>query len=213
MTTQFILIRHGQTEWNRMGRIQGHLDSALTAEGIVEARACGARLACENLAAFYCSDLGRARHTAALIAESMRVSPPPVWRTSAALRERRFGAGEGLSHAQVDREFPQAFSREHAVDEHYAVPGGESKRAFHERIVATLGELAAHHADQRVLVVTHGGVLGVVYRWLNGLPVAGPHKVAIPNAALNRIAYSQGAWSILVWGDVAHLERRTFDEV
>ena len=207
--TQLILIRHGETVWNREGRIQGHLDSALTEEGVAQAIACGQRLAGESIDAFYSSDMGRARRTAELIGKPLGLSATPI----ESLRERAYGEGEGLTYAEIDARFREAFSREHAVDEHYAIPGGESKRTFHDRIVAALGDLANRHAGQTVLVVTHGGVLGVVHRWIHGEPVASAHKIAIPNVAINRIEHVQGHWRIDIWGDVAHLDVETFDTV
>jgi probable phosphoglycerate mutase len=207
--TQLILIRHGETVWNREGRIQGHLDSALTEEGIAQAVACGQRLISEPIDAFYCSDMGRALHTAQLIGEPLGISAAPI----PSLRERAYGEGEGLTYAEIDARFPEAFSRERAVDEHYAVRGGESKRAFHDRIVAALTGVADRHAGQTVLVVTHGGVLGVVHRWIHGEPIASAHKIAIPNVAINRIARDNDAWRIAVWGDVSHLPVETFETV
>ncbi len=207
--TQLILVRHGETVWNREGRIQGHLDSALTEEGIAQAIACGQRLAGEPIDAFYCSDMGRAQRTAQLIGQSLVLEPA----LRADLRERAFGEGEGLTYTEIDQRFPEAFSRERAVDEHYAVPGGESKRQFHDRVVSALTGIAEQHAGQAVLIVTHGGVLGVVHRWIHREPVASPHKVAIPNVAINRIVHADGAWRITVWGDVAHLPVETFEMV
>lgn len=205
--TQLILIRHGETEWNRAGRIQGHLDSPLTQDGIAQAMACGARLKGETIAAFYCSDMGRALHTARLIGQPLGLQASPM----DTLRERAFGQGEGLTYAEMDVRFPEAFSRERAVDEHFAVPGGESKRQFHDRVVAALMELAGKHAGQTVLVVTHGGVLGVVYRWIREEPVASAHKVSIPNVAINRLALENESWRIVMWGDVTHLPIETHE--
>ncbi|MBL8513023.1 MAG: histidine phosphatase family protein, partial [Betaproteobacteria bacterium] len=189
--------------------IQGHLDSALTEEGIAQAIACGERLKGETIDAFYCSDMGRARHTARLIGAPLGLAAD----SNDSLRERAYGEGEGLTYAEIDARFPEAFSRERAVDEHYAISGGESKRVFHERIVAALTGLADRHAGQTVLVVTHGGVLGVVHRWIHGEPIASPHKIAIPNVAINRIVREQDAWRITVWGDVAHLPVETFETI
>ena len=74
MTTTLVLIRHGLTEWNREGRIQGHRDSPLTAEGIAQARACAARLQSEAFDQVVASDLRRVRHTAELL-----LAPRPGW--------------------------------------------------------------------------------------------------------------------------------------
>lgn len=203
--TTIILVRHGLTEWNRAGRIQGHSDSALLEEGIEQARSIGPRLAGEAIDVMLASDLGRAMHTAALIGSTVGVEivRHPGW------RERAFGVAEGLTYQEIERQFPELFSRLRETDPDFAPPGGESKSQFHHRVVAALNELAERYAQKRVLVVTHGGVLAVIYRWLNRLPVASPHKVDIPNVAYNRIALSPEGWRIEVWGDTDHLPIET----
>lgn len=200
-TTTLILIRHGETVWNRAGRIQGHTDSALTAEGIAQAEACAARLRDERIDQIIASDLGRARHTATLLSKPMQ---HPV-RLDATLRERSFGIAEGSTYAELDLLYPELFSRVREVDPHYSVEGAESRAQFHQRVRGSIQMIAAQHPGQRVLVVTHGGVLGAIYRWLHQLPIASPHKIDIPNVGYNRIALIDDEWQVEVWGDVSHL--------
>jgi 2,3-bisphosphoglycerate-dependent phosphoglycerate mutase len=200
ITTTLVLVRHGETFWNREGRIQGHLDSTLTANGIAQAEAIGHRLSGESFDVFVTSDLGRARHTAEVVGTHIAQSAQP----SSVFRERGFGAAEGKTYAEIDRDFAGLFSRTQETDPDYSVAGGESRRAFHERIVSALNAVAATHAGKRVLIVSHGGVLAVVHRWLNRMPIASAHKVDIPNAAYNRICHLDGNWAIQVWGDVSH---------
>lgn len=201
MNTTLILIRHGETEWNREGRIQGHLDSALTAEGIAQAEACAKRLSAEAFDALYASDLPRVQHTAAILNAPLGL---PI-RSRTALRERCFGIGEGLTYKEMDTLHPEVFSRSRALDPDFAIEGGETRRQFHARVRTALEEIAAAHRGQRVLVVTHGGVLGAVYRWLNELPIASAHTVEIPNVAYNRVQAGMGKWQLEVWADTAHL--------
>jgi 2,3-bisphosphoglycerate-dependent phosphoglycerate mutase len=201
MRTSLILVRHGQTEWNVAGRIQGHGDSALTPLGILQAHAMAERLADERFDAIVSSDLGRARHTAQLLVPdriaNIRLHP--------GLRERAFGEAEGSTYAQIAGEHPEMFSRDKETDPHYAPAGGESRQQHLDRVRTTLTELAQDHQGSRVLVVTHGGVLSCVYRWLHGISAAAPHPIDIPNVGYNRIVEQEGAWSVDVWGDVAHL--------
>jgi probable phosphoglycerate mutase len=201
MTTTLVLIRHGQTEWNREGRIQGHLDSALTPEGIAQAEACATRLATEPFDALYASDLPRTQHTAAILNCALHLT----MNSRESLRERCFGIGEGLTYAEMDVRFPEVFSRARALDPDFAIEGGETRRQFHSRVRTALQGIASAHAGQRVLVVTHGGVLGVVYRWLNDLPIASAHTVEIPNVAYNRVRVADSQWQLEIWGDTAHL--------
>lgn len=208
-----ILIRHGETEWNRAGRIQGHTDSALTAEGIAQAEACAARLGDDHagynnkhnigyiIDYIIASDLGRTRHTAALL--NTRLQQPI--HLDARLRERSFGIAEGSTYSELDTQYPEMFSRAREVDPHYTIEGAESRAQFHQRVRETILAVAAQHAGQCVLVVTHGGVLGAIYRWLHHLPIASPHKIDIPNVGYNRIAVRNDEWRVEVWGDVSHL--------
>lgn len=203
--TTLILIRHGETEWNREGRIQGHTDSALTAAGIAQAEACAARLGDDHINhaidQIIASDLGRTRHTAALLNSRLQ---QPI-HVDARLRERSFGIAEGSTYSELDSQYPEMFSRLREVDPHYAIEGAESRAQFHQRVRESIHAIAAQHVGQRVLLVTHGGVLGAIYRWLNNLSIASPHKIDIPNVGYNRISTVGDEWRVEVWGDVSHL--------
>ena len=199
-TTTLIIIRHGETEWNRAGRIQGHSDSALTAEGIDQATACAARLKDDGIDHVISSDLGRARHTATLLNRHLQ---RPV-QYDAALRERCFGIAEGSTYAELETTYPELFSRVREVDQDYTVDGAESRAVFHRRVVHAVEHIAADHIGKRVLMVTHGGVLGAIHRWLHQLPISSPHKIDIPNVGYNRIVQIDGVWRIEAWGDVSH---------
>jgi 2,3-bisphosphoglycerate-dependent phosphoglycerate mutase len=201
MRTTFVVVRHGETEWNVAGRIQGQGDSPLTVLGIRQAQAMAARLAGEHFDAILSSDLGRTRHTAELLAPHRIANI----RWHPGLRERSFGEAEGSSYAQIADRHPEMFSREKETDPHYAPAGGESRQQHLDRVRETLLSIADAHAGQRVLVVTHGGVLSCLYRWLHGISAAAPHPIDIPNVGYNRIAAEADDWQIEVWGDVSHL--------
>jgi probable phosphoglycerate mutase len=207
MPTTLILIRHGETVWNREGRVQGHLDSGLTAEGIAQTEACALRLQSESINHLIASDLPRAQHTAGILNEALNL---PIGHEPA-LRERCYGVGEGRTYAELDAVHPELFSRTRSTDPDFSMAGGESRRQFQRRITSVLARIVDEYAGKRILVVTHGGVLGVVYRWLNDLPIASAHKVEIPNVAYNRIAFDDGAWTIEVWADSSHLPVKAFE--
>jgi probable phosphoglycerate mutase len=202
-------VRHGETRWNVEERIQGHGDSELTANGIAQAEAIAQRLAAEPFDVLISSDLGRALATAGRI--SQRCDRPII--ADARLRERHFGSGEGLTYDEIGREFPDAFSRTRETDPDFAIPGGESRRTFHNRVMEAFESIAREHSGRRVAVVTHGGVLATLYRHVNGIPVATPHKVPITNATYNALAARDGRWVIESWNDAAHLAAvEPFDE-
>lgn len=203
--TTLILIRHGETEWNRERRIQGHLDSALTPEGIAQAEACAKRIADEPIDVVVASDLGRVRRTVELLLAGRNL--PITYDPS--LRERCFGIGEGLTYAEMDGEYPQIFAKTSHVDAEFALPEGETRAAFHARVNAAFDRLTTTHAGKRLLVVAHGGVLGTIYRRLKHPPIAISERVLIPNVGYNRIALGPDGWKIEVWGDTSHLEVET----
>ncbi len=207
--TSLILVRHGETEWNRAGRIQGHSDSALTSKGVAQAEAMGVRLhegrSSEVIDHVFSSDLQRATQTASIITAltGHQVS------FDERLRERAFGIAEGKTYAEIDRDHPEMFSRIRKTDPDFAAPGGESRHQFQARIVGVLTSIVTANRNKRVLVITHGGALASVYRWLNGLPASSPHHIDIPNVAYNRINVAERAWQIEVWGDTSHLDATT----
>lgn len=210
--TSLILVRHGETTWNREGRIQGHSDSALTPEGVAQAHAMGERLLkdikTDLIDQVVASDLPRAAHTARLIT----ARTGHTIRFIDALRERAFGVAEGKTYGEIDRDHPEMFSRIRDTDPDFAVTGGESRNQFHRRVVGALQAIAQAHAGSRILIVTHGGVLAAVYRWLNRLPVSSPHGIEIPNVAYNRVSAGSSPWQIEVWGDTSHLDAPTHND-
>ena len=152
MVTTILLTRHGETDWNREHRMQGHTDRPLNDAGRAQALALAEALAREPLDAVYASDLSRASETARAVAEPRRL---PV-RTLRELREKDFGTWEGLTDEEILLRFPEA-RRGHWGD-------GETHEEMAGRVVAALRTIAEHHPGARVLVVSHGGPLRAVLR-------------------------------------------------
>lgn len=199
--TELLLIRHGQTDFNRELRFQGQVDAPLNATGHDQAARLAERLADEGLDLVVSSDLARARDTAApLLARRVLANRlDPAW------REQAFGVLEGLVVTDVPVLHPalwDAWSR-HEADT--SPPGGESYRAFHARVMAALRAVAEAHAGARIAVFTHGGALDMVWRDLHGLPLAGPRQCEIPNTGVNRLRWDDGRLELLQWADTAHL--------
>jgi probable phosphoglycerate mutase len=207
--TRVIVVRHGQTEWNVQARIQGQGDSDLTKEGRAQARSIAQRLAREPFDVLVSSDLGRASATAQAIAD--RCAKPVV--LDSRLRERCFGVGEGMTYEEVDRAYPGAFARIRNVDPDFVIPGGESRRQFHDRVVAAMDSLADAHAGRAIVVVTHGGVLATFFRHVHAIPLDVAHPIAITNASYNVLLHEGGRWNVQTWSDNAHLQDgETFEE-
>ena len=199
--TELILIRHGETAWNRERRMQGQTDTPLSDIGRAQAQAVGERLAHHPFTALYSSDLSRAWDTAAAIA---RASGREI-RREPALRERTFGVFEGLTHDEMVQRHPELHARFSTRDADYAVPGGESPRQFFTRSLACLENIAAAHTGESVVVVTHGLVLDTMYRAARNMPLEEKREAPLLNASINIFRRTEGAWIEVSWGDVAHL--------
>jgi 2,3-bisphosphoglycerate-dependent phosphoglycerate mutase len=199
--TQFIIVRHGQTQWNHRGIRQGHLDSDLTARGIAQAKALGIRLAREHFTTLYSSDLGRAVHTARIIAASTGHEIV----TDARLRERHLGIFQGLDGDQIRAKYPEEHRLHRTVGPDYVIPEGESVRQQVARNVAYLTQIAPKHLGETIVVVTHGGVLSGLFRHTFSIPFDAPRRFEFTNAGLNVFNYEKGNWFLQTWGDTSHL--------
>lgn len=203
--TELILIRHGETDWNRELRFQGHVDVPLNAVGQEQARRLGLRLASEAAQLLVCSDLTRTQQTALPISQQ---SLHPFARSPVlepALREQSFGAVDGMRVDDIKVQHPEAWAQWLQFQADYAFAGGESTRQFHARVMAAVRSLVQAHAGQTLVVVTHGGVLDMIYRTALALPLSGPRQSDIPNAGLNRVRIEGEAINILNWADTQHL--------
>jgi probable phosphoglycerate mutase len=201
-STEIILIRHGETEWNLTGRWQGHADSALSARGIAQAQALGERMKGEDVDVVYASDLERALHTSRL------VGGPSGWRARSmpALRERDLGVLEGLTTDEMKETQPDVYQSFMEGGPDYQPPGGESFRQFFDRCSRAIDSLANEHSGQKVVAVTHGGVLGAVFRKVLKISLEAERNFLLLNCSINRIQKSQTNWNLVSWGDIAHLQ-------
>lgn len=200
--TELILVRHGETDWNRELRFQGQIDVPLNDTGFEQARRVAQRLAGEAVQQLVSSDLLRTRQTAEQ--PSVRLGLATVH--DAGLREQAFGIVDGMRVDDIEQQFPREWQRFSEFDADYAFVGGESTRGFHARVMAALERVARQREGQRVVVVTHGGVLDMVYRSAMGLPLSGPRQSAIPNGGISRVRMHAGAWDILSWAETDHLQ-------
>jgi 2,3-bisphosphoglycerate-dependent phosphoglycerate mutase len=197
-----LVVRHGQTAWNALGRIQGHTDIDLDDTGRRQAQALGGALADVGLDAIYASDLARARDTARPAARraGLTVVADP------GLRERGFGIFEGLTHLEVAARWPELARRWRARDPDFDPEGGESLARFNERSVACAARIASRHAGQTVALVTHGGVLDCLYRAATRVGLREARTWQLGNASINRLLHSPEGFVLVGWDDVSHLQ-------
>jgi probable phosphoglycerate mutase len=199
--TDLIFIRHGETDWNRQLRFQGHIDVPLNPTGHEQAQRLAQALADERFDLLISSDLQRARQTA-LPLRHLHAQP---LQARSALREQSFGVLEGLDVPAIKARHPQLWAQWLRHDADFTLPDGESTRQFHTRVVSAVRELATAHGGQTLLLITHGGVLDMLWRTVHGLPLHGARECDIPNTGINRLRWRGGTLDIVCWAEDAHL--------
>ena len=185
--TTLLLVRHGETDWNRDGRWQGRSDTRLNDRGREQARQLAAKL--DGVDVVYSSDLARARETADIVAQQLGLDI----QVDARLRERGFGAWEGLTSEEIEQRFADAHRRWKAGEG----PGADDAEpfdAFATRIHAFLEDVLRLHPGESVLVISHGGSIRVIHALAAGLDYVRDHRSipGVPNCAVARYAARDG---------------------
>jgi probable phosphoglycerate mutase len=206
--TRVVAVRHGETVWNAEMRMQGQLDTALSARGRWQARRAAEALADEGIEAIFASDLERAYDTAQALATRIGL---PITRDSG-LRERGFGVFQGHLYAEIDARWPAEAARWRRHDPDFGPEGGETLREFSARAVAACARIAAAQPGRTIAIVTHGGVLDCLYRAAAGVDLSAPRSWELGNAAINRLLYTPRGFTLVGWSDTTHLEGVTLDD-
>lgn len=212
--TEIWLVRHGETPWNVESRVQGWEDIGLNENGIEQARLLARHMknlkdSGTHLNAIYSSDLKRAQHTASIIAESINL---PL-SLEPGIRERHFGVLQGLIYSEMEQHQPEAYRIWRSRDPELDMPEGESLGFFHHRVVGAINSLATRHHGERIMVVSHGGAMDIIWRHASQVSLQADRKAPLLNASLNRLRVSPKSWEILSWGEVDHLGRGSQNDV
>jgi probable phosphoglycerate mutase len=196
-----LLVRHGETAWNRERRWQGQEDLPLNEAGLAQSRAIAARLRDVRVDALYSSDLRRARATAEAIGDGRDL--PLV--LDARLREVDVGSWMGLTSDEAGERDPEGHARWQAGGTGWT--DGESYPAMAARVVAAVEEIAGRHAAQdRIVIVAHGGPIRALAAHAVGLEGDGRLRLAAgPNASLTTIDVRPGGWRLVGYNDAGHI--------
>lgn len=211
-TTTLCLIRHGETPWNAERRLQGHTDTPLNPKGVLQARQMAQALKDINLKfdVLYTSDLKRAVDTANAVVEVFGVEA----QIDSALRERNFGALQGLSITEAPLLQPDIWQAHIARDLDHDLAGGESIQQFAVRVQNALDRIQERHAGKTILVVSHGGTLDMMYRIASKQSLSTQRTVSVPNASLNWISHEEAnGWTVEQWADTRHLKGPALENV
>lgn len=193
--TYVTLTRHGETEWHAENRYAGSSDVAMTDKGRAQAWLLGQWAARAGLDAIYSSDLSRARETAQPAVDATGL---PL-RIDTRLRELDFGAGEGLTIAEMGERFPDALTAFREDPAASPLPDGERPAAAATRGLAALREMCTAFPHGRVLVVGHGTLLRLMLCELFGLPLGDYRRIfpVVRNCGLTELAFRDGTASLL----------------
>lgn len=182
--TRFFLVRHGETEWNRIHRIQGSSDIPLNDTGRSQALKVGGVLSRHTFDLIVSSPLSRAMETATIIARRLQMPLPlPL----PALVERHYGEAEGATREELDARFPGDTP----------VPGRENRDDVHKRVLRALGDLAIRHPHADIVAVTHGGVIRSVVE--HAAP--GRYGEPIRNCSVHSFLHTPGGIQLVEFDD------------
>jgi probable phosphoglycerate mutase len=201
-STRILLIRHGETDWNATGRLQGHSDTPLNAVGREQARRAARRLAGEPVRALYSSDLARSFETATIIGQELGL----LVMTSPQLRERRYGVWEGLTSAEIQARYPEQFAEWRARSTDFAPPQGETITQLLTRAFTALQTIACRHVGEVVVVITHGGLCYVLLNHILGSVNGDRREFTFGNASIHTLEVTGARWSVISMNDIAHLQ-------
>lgn len=205
MTTQIILVRHGQTEWNRVERFRGRVDVPLNEAGLAQAEAAGRRIAAEwRPAAVYSSPLSRATQTAEAIARPLNL---PV-EMAPGLVDIDYGQWQGRTPDEAREQWPQIVDRWYNRPPSVRIPGGETLAEVQARAMAAVRELSARHPGQTIVLVSHTVVNRAILLGVMGAGLDRFWELRQDNGAINVLEVEGERCTLVAMNDTCHLAGR-----
>ena len=199
--TKIFLIRHGETEWNKLGRIQGNSDVKLSETGIKQAQLLAKHAPFGNVDAVYSSDLKRASATAKIVAGTLNL---PVIEMPG-LRETNFGDWEGRYINALVEEFPDDFGNFFVKPDKLKPPNGETFLECQARLENALDEIIAEHENQSIIVVSHGAAIRLLICAALDVRIRKMWAITQFNTALNIMIADEGNFRVELVNSTAHL--------
>lgn len=200
---KLLLIRHGQTDWNLLGKYQGQTDIALSGEGIRQADLLAQNFPVDTLDIIYTSDLQRAVMTAERLAEKFSA---PLY-ADKALRELNFGAWEGLTYQEIAERWPQEVKNLFGAPEKLQIPEGETFLMLQRRAMDKINEIRAENEGKNVAVVAHGAISKAILTALLHIPLHYVWMLRQDNTAVNILRFDDEFVSVELLNGISHLDR------
>jgi len=201
MSTRFILVRHGQTEWNRVERYRGRADIVLNDTGREQARRVAERLSGEPIAAVYAGPLQRTQATAQPIAAVKGLSVQIL----EGLNDVDFGVWQGLTPEEVAARYPGDYACWLNTPAELRFLNGDAVEGVSARAMSTVRALTARHEGGMVVLVSHKIVNKLILCGVLGLPINAIWRIEQDNAAINRFEFEDGKWLVRLLNDTCHL--------
>ena len=188
---EICLVRHGETDWNKVGKLQGHTDIALNENGMKQAEMCAQFLKGNGYELVFTSPLKRAKQTAQIIAQksALQIIEMPLF------IERNYGNAEGMVYEERITKFPKR-----------NYPNQESKEALIERVTKGLKQITEQHSENKIILVAHGAVINCILAILSNNEI-GSGKTKLANACISEIEYKNSTWLIKYFNEITHLHR------
>lgn len=206
--TRIILIRHGQTAWNKVERIRGQVEIPLDETGLAQAEATARRVVAEwQPLAVYCSPLQRAVQTAQPIARRLGLGVQPV----PGFNDMNFGQWQGLSPEEVKGRWPDLARAWLRAPHTVTFPGGESLGQVKERSMAALHQILARH-EEEVVIVGHTVVNRVLLCAVLGLDNSNYWRIGQETCAINVFKWRKGMFFIESINDTCHLRAQLLSQ-
>ncbi|RZO41567.1 MAG: histidine phosphatase family protein [Proteobacteria bacterium] len=200
--TEIILIRHGETEWNSQKRMQGHSNSDLSEVGRGQIQALGELMKNVSFDHIYSSDSLRTRQTA----EAITQYSGHTLQFDQRIREKNLGVFEGLTSTEAKERHPEIYRLFKTAGANYVIDEGESTQQLLERALEFIEEIRLRHPQERVVMVTHGGVVRVLMKHALGLSIDAPTRFIIKNTGIFGLIWNEN-WLVTQMGGVYHLEK------
>lgn len=199
--TKIYIVRHGQTEWNIQGKIQGHANAPLTEKGLGQGELVANRLKDEVIDVIYASDLDRARITAEKISKSTGAKLI----ITEELREMSFGIWEGMLFTEVKEKYPEDFLKWLSKPEDLKIENGETLFTLENRMERVINDIMSKHEGENICIVSHGTALKTLILHLLKMPLTNYKNLAMDNVSISIVEKRDYNNVLKIYNDTNHL--------